>query len=266
MESGLLKDINLWSPEILILLIGSGFLIGVVNTLAGSGTAIGYAVFIWLGLPPSVANGSVRIGVIPQTLVASLKFYKHKLIDLRTALIIAVPTTIGSITGAQIAVSIDQEIFKKVIGLSMIIILFFIIFKPERFLTEKKRPNQNTKFRLFHGLLYFIIGIYGGFIHIGVGIFLLMALVSVSGYDLVKANGLKVFIVLIYSPFALGVFMLNHEVYYAVGLISAVGNTLGGVLASNFAIKHGAKPVRWFLIIVILVFTLYLFNIQNIIL
>jgi len=263
MAAEFLKDIDLWSPGILALLVGSGFLIGVVNTLAGSGTAIGYAVFIALGLPPAVANGSVRIGVIPQTFVASLKFYKHKLIDLKNALVIAVTSTLGSITGAQIAVSIDQAIFKTVIGIAMIIILFFIFFKPERFIKERPQKPVSRAKHILHALLYFAIGVYGGFIHIGVGIFLLIALVSVSGYELVKANGLKVFIVLIYSPFALAVFMLNHEVCYAVGLISAVGNTLGGLFASNFAIKHGAGLLRWFLIVVIVVFTLYLFNVHT---
>ncbi|MCF6367103.1 MAG: sulfite exporter TauE/SafE family protein [Bacteroidales bacterium] len=254
-----LNDIDIWSPEILALLIGSGFLIGVINTLAGSGTAIGYAVFMALGLPPSWANGTVRIGVIPQTFAAAFNFYKHKLLNIKSALYIAVPITIGSVAGAQIAVSIDQEVFKKVIGVAMLILLFFIFFKPENLIKSKSKETK-VKHKLWHTVLYFAIGAYGGFIHVGVGIFLLIALVAVSGYDLVKANSLKVFVVFIYTPFALAVFMIHGEVYYAIGLISAVGNTLGGIIASNFAIKHGTEPLRWFLIIVIVVFSGYLFG------
>ena len=103
-------------------------------------------------------------------------------------------------------------------------------------------------------------GTYGGFIHIGVGIFLLAALVLVSGYDLVHANSLKVFIVFIYTPFALSVFIFSNEIHYAMGLISAIGNTAGGIIASNFALHHGTKPLRWILITVIVVFTSYLFG------
>jgi len=264
MHPDFLQDINIWSPEILALLIGSGFLIGVINTLAGSGTAIGYAVFMALGLPPAWANGTVRVGVIPQTFAAAVNFYKHKLLNIKSALYIAVPITIGSITGAQIAVSIDQEIFKKVIGIAMIIILFFIFFKPEKWIKDK-RSEKKVKHKLWHSVLYFVIGTYGGFIHVGVGIFLLIALVVVSGYDLLHANSLKVFIVFIYTPFALAVFMIYGEVYYAIGLISAIGNTLGGIVASKFAIKYGAEPLRWFLIIVIIVFTSYLFGFFEII-
>lgn len=50
-----------------------------------------------------------------------------------------------------------------------------------------------------------------------------------------------------------------------MGLLAAIGNTAGGILASKFAIKHGVEALRWFLIIVIIVFTGYLFGIFQII-
>ncbi len=262
MQADLIRNIDVWTPEIIILLVISGFIIGIINTLAGSGTAVGYAVFMWLGLPPSWANGTVRIGVVPQTFAAALNFYKHKLLDLKSAAYIAVPITIGSVLGAQIAVTIDQEIFKKVIGIAMLIILFFIIFKPEKFLKEKSNKHE-IRHKIWHLLLYFVIGAYGGFIHVGVGIFLLIALVVVSGYDLVKANSLKVFVVFIYTPFAMAVFMINGDIHYAMGLLAAIGNTAGGIVASKFAIKHGSEPLRWFLMIVIIVFSAYLFGVIN---
>lgn len=208
MQADFIKNIDVWSPEIITLLVFAGFIIGIINTLAGSGTAVGYAVFMSLGLPPAWANGTVRIGVIPQTFAAAYNFYKHKLLDLKSAAYIAIPITTGSVAGAQIAVSINQEVFRKVIGAAMIVILFFIIFKPEKFLKGKSKEMQ-IKHKIWHLLLYFLIGLYGGFIRVGVGIFLLIALVAVSGCDLVKANSLKVFVVFIYTPFALTIFIIR---------------------------------------------------------
>jgi len=258
MEVDFLKDIDIWSPEILAILIGSGFLIGVINTLAGSGTLIGYAVFMSLGLPPSWANGTVRIGVLPQTFAAGINFYKNKLLNLKNAAYIAIPITLGSILGAQIAITINQEILKNIIGIAMLLILFSIFFKPEKWIAQKE-TSEIEQFKLWHAIIYFVLGIYGGFIHIGVGIFLLITLVLISKYDLVHANSLKVFIVFVYTPFALAVFMINGEVHYAVGLISAIGNTLGGIFASKFAIKYGTNALRWFLAIIIIAFIIYLF-------
>lgn len=262
MDEDFLSNINIWSPEIIILLIGSGFLIGMINTVAGSGTAIGYAVFMALGLPPAWANGTVRIGVLPQTFAAAYNFWKHKLLNLNNALSISVPITVGSVMGAQIAVSINQEIFKIVIGAAMVVFMILMLLKPEKWIKGSKEKVE-ARSKPWHYLIYFLIGAYGGFIHIGVGIFLLFALVLMSGYDLVIANSLKVFVVFVYTPFALTVFMINGEVHYAIGLISAIGNTLGGIVASNIAVRKGAGFLRWVLIIVIAVYSAYLFNIYD---
>lgn len=50
-------------------------------------------------------------------------------------------------------------------------------------------------------------------------------------YNLVKANALKVFIILLYSPFALIVFMMNDQIHSGIG---AIGNLLGGYVTSHF--------------------------------
>ncbi len=260
MNLEILENINIWSPEIILLLIGTGILVGVINTLAGSGTAIGYAVFMMLGLTPSFANGTVRIGVLPQTFAASINFYRHNFLEIRKALLIAIPVTLGSVTGAEIAVNIDQYIFRKTIAIAMIIMLFIVFHKPEKWVKGRSK-NYRKKYKWWHILLYYLIGTYGGFIHIGVGIFLLSALVLVSGYDLLHANSLKVFIVFLYTPFALTIFIINHEVHYGIGLISAIGNTFGGIIASKYAIKKGTKPLRWILILVLFFFSAYLLGV-----
>ena len=86
-------------------------------------------------------------------------------------------------------------------------------------------------------------------------------MVLLSGYDLVKANALKVFIVMIYSPVTLIIFMYNNQVNYYLGLIVAIGNVFGGYYASKYAVKWGAGFVRWVLIVVITLYTIDLFNI-----
>jgi uncharacterized membrane protein YfcA len=105
-----------------------------------------------------------------------------------------------------------------------------------------------------------LIGLYGGFIHVGVGYFILAGLVLGAGYDLVKANALKVFIVLLYAPFTLVVFMYNKQINYEYGLIHAIGNIIGAYIASKFAVNWGANFVRWFIIIIILITSTQLFG------
>ena len=54
-----------------LLLFGAGFTAGVINTLAGGGSLLTLPVLIFMGLPPHVANGTNRIGIVLQALVGT---------------------------------------------------------------------------------------------------------------------------------------------------------------------------------------------------
>ncbi|MGE4289850.1 MAG: sulfite exporter TauE/SafE family protein [Salinivirgaceae bacterium] len=245
------------SVPVIISLVVAGFMVGIINTIAGSGTVITYSLFMLLGVPPVVANGTIRFGVIMQTLAASVTFWHKGKLDVKKGLWLGLPIVFGTILGAQIAVHINQEVFKIVLAGVMLLMLFFMFYDPQKWLQEQLELTQK-RVSLKQFLMFFILGLYGGFIHIGVGIFLLAILVLNAGYDLVKANALKVFLVFLYSPFALGVFILNDQVAYSYGLISAVGNVFGGILASRIAVKKGAGFIRWFLVVVIILFSIKL--------
>lgn len=259
-----LKDAEIYSPGIITLLIFAGFLVGFINTIAGSGTVITYSLFMMLGLPINFANGTIRLGVIMQTLVSTLNFKKHNALDWKKGFRLALPVVIGSVAGAQIAVEINEAIFEKIMAGVLFIMLIFIFYRPEHWLKNQMHKIQR-KPTIYQLLLFFVIGVYGGFIHIGVGIFLLSVLVLNAGYDLVKANAIKVMIVFLYSPFALAIFMMNDQVHYGMGLISAIGNIFGGYVGSRIAIHQGNNFVRWVLMIVIILFSAYLLNIHELI-
>lgn len=255
-------NLDIYSWEIISLLIVAGFMVGFINTIAGSGTVITYSLFMMLGMPANLANGTIRLGVIMQTLVAGLNFRKNKYLDLKKGLKLGIPVVIGSIAGAQIAANINEAVFEKIMVAVLFIMLIFIFYDPQRWLKDQIHLIHK-KTDAVQMLIFFGIGLYGGFIHIGVGIILLSAIVLNAGYDLVKANAIKIMIVFLYSPFALGVFMINSQVDYKVGLISAIGNILGGLVGSNMAMSRGNTFVRGVLVTVILLFAAYLLDIPN---
>lgn len=248
---------------IVFALIISGVFVGFINTLAGGGTIISIALFMVLGLPANVANGTNRIAVILQNLTSAGSFARQKVLDFRKGSWLAIPTIIGSVIGAQLAIDIREDLFRKAMGIIMIMMLFFIIFKPSVWLKGQERLVLR-KVTAWQYILFFFIGIYGGFIQVGVGYFLLAGIVLGAGYDLVKANAIKVWIVLLYTPFALFVFVLNGQVYWKYGLIHAIGNITGAWIASKWAVSCGANFVRWVIVVVIIVFSSDLLGLINI--
>ncbi|UCE25264.1 MAG: sulfite exporter TauE/SafE family protein, partial [Candidatus Zixiibacteriota bacterium] len=106
---------------------------------------------------------------------------------------------------------------------------------------------------------------HGGFIQAGVGIFLLAGLVLSAGYDLVRANAVKLLIVLCFTPIALAVFIYNGHVQWYAGLILGIGNMLGAWVASRMAVKRGAIFARWVLIAVLIIASAALLGVRDVI-
>jgi len=262
MISEYLINLDIYSWQVMSVIFIAGFAAGFINTFAGSGTVINYFLLVLLGIPINTASGTIRMGVIMQAFATSISFYKQKQLDVIKGIYISIPVTLGAIIGAEIAVSVNLLLFERLIGGVLIVMLFFLFFNPDRWI-EGKQQIATKKVKYWHLFFYFIIGIYGGFLHIGFGIFMIAALVWISGYNLVKAAAIKIFVVLIYTPFVFIIFVLNDQVEYLIGFITGFGNLIGGLLAANMAAKYGAGFIRWILIFVLIIFSLKLFSIIN---
>lgn len=245
------------------ILIFSGVFVGFINTLAGGGTIISLSLFMFMGLPADVANGTNRIAVCFQNLTSTISFHQQKLLDKRKALLLAIPTIIGSIIGAQLSVTINEDTFRKAIGVVMLMMIYFLIVDPDKWI-KGQATLQEKKISWIQLLSFFAIGIYGGFVQVGVGYFLLAGIVLGAGYDLVRANAIKVLIVLLYTSFAMIVFVLNDKVYWQYGLVHSIGNVTGAFIASRYAFRWGASFIRWFIVIIIAITSIDLFGLIDI--
>ena len=227
--------------------VGAGLACGFINTLAGSGSLITLPLLIFLGLPANVANGTNRIAILFQNMVAVRGFYAQGLLDLKKSSPLLIPAVSGSLLGAMVAVDLDERMMRLVIACLMVVMLGVILVKPKRWL----EGSVTSTSRLLQWLTLFGAGFYGGFIQAGVGIFLLATLVLACGFDLVRGNAVKVLIVLGFAPFALGVFVFNELVRWDIGVIMAIGNMGGAWLGTKLAAKGGAGLVRYVLIVAI---------------
>ncbi len=245
------------SIENILLILVVGVVCGFINTLAGSGSLISLPALMFIGLDPHVANGTNRIGIFFQNIVSSATFYRNKMLDIKTGFYLALPTILGSVAGAFIVLELPSRIVEIVVAVVMFIMLIPMFINSKRWLHGKDISLQKINYPL-RITIFFLIGVYGGFIQAGVGIFLLAALVMNAGYDLVKANALKVFINLIFTPFALGVFIISGKIDLVAGLVLAAGNSAGAYFASHMAIKKGAGFVRYIVVAVILAAGSYL--------
>ncbi|VAW23328.1 Uncharacterized UPF0721 integral membrane protein, partial [hydrothermal vent metagenome] len=107
-------------------------------------------------------------------------------------------------------------------------------------------------------LLFFFVGIYGGFIQAGVGFIILLVLSSVNSLSLVKSNAVKVVVVLIYTFSSVAIFAYNGAINWKMGLVLAIGTSVGGWFASRWSVNKGDGLVRKFLIVMVIIMAIKL--------
>jgi uncharacterized membrane protein YfcA len=234
---------------IIALLLASGLVVGFINTLAGGGSAISLTVFMALGLPVQVANGTNRIAIIMQNLSSTLTFSRRGLIDWGNGLRLGIPAILGSILGSQIAATINDQIFQICLAVVLVGVLVFTFFGNKLL---RRHGGEMHRITLLHYVVFFVIGVYSGYIFVSTGYLILLATLGLLNLNIVKANVIKNLIILIATPLSLLVFVLNGDVDYAFGLVHGAGNMVGAYLASRYAIGWGTKFLRWFMVVIVL--------------
>jgi len=242
------------------ILICSGIIVGFINTLAGGGTVVSMSVFMFFGLPPLVANGTNRVAILFQNATAVSYFQKKKLIDWGFIIKLATPIILGSLVGAAITGFLSNKLFQYIFAGVVILFGVSMIFNPDRYIHERTDLVKRN-ISLQHYLLYFFIGVYGGFVHVGIGYLFLAVLVLVNGYDLLKANVLKNVFVLLYVPFSLIIFAWQGHVCLSFGIIHGIGNVIGASIAARLAIKKGAPFIRYIVLALVAIVVLQLMGI-----
>ncbi len=237
------------SISIIAILVVSGVAVGFINTLAGGGTVISLTIFMALGMPVQVANGTNRISIIMQDFTSTATFMKKRMVDWRSALKLCIPSVIGAVIGSQIAVTIDPRIFHICLGVVLVGVLVFTLIG-DRLI--KRKGESTVKIKPIHYFIFLLIGLYTGYMFVGMGYMVLLATMGMMHLNIVSANVIKAMILFVVMPFSLMVFIIHGDVNYVVGLIHGCGNVIGAFIASHYAISWGSKFLKWFMVVVVL--------------
>lgn len=234
-----------------VLLVLVGLFVAFINTLAGGGSLLTLPILIFMGLPPSVANGTNRIAVLVQG-IANVAGYGSKGMQVSSKFIwqLSLAATFGTTLGTGLAIWIDEGIFNKILALVMVLMVVLMLYKPKKEFGGLVERLEG-KYRNLGIIIFFFIGIYGGFIQAGTGILMLLALSSINHLTLMKSNVIKATVVLVYSVMALILFGLNGKLDWEIGLTLALGQAIGGWLTSRWSVNKGDGIVKVLMIVMV---------------
>lgn len=232
-----------------ILLVVAGLFTGAVNTLAGGGSLITLPLLIFMGLPSAEANATNRIGVLLQSVTAVGGFRSKGVSAFPFAIWVSLTALAGCLIGVQLAVEIRSDLFNRVLAVVMVVVMVLTVWKPKTSVTQGPSPShKSTGLSL---LIFFFIGIYGGFIQAGVGFLMIAALTGIQHFDLAKTNSIKSVVVVSYTLLAVVLFWQQGLMRWDYGLVLAAGGSAGSWLAARWSVGKDDKWIRLILILTV---------------
>ncbi|MFW5453442.1 sulfite exporter TauE/SafE family protein [Thioalkalivibrio sulfidiphilus] len=229
------------SLEQALLLLAAGALSGFLNVMSAGGSMLTLPVLMFMGLDSTTANGTNRVGIVLQNITATWKYRSAGHRHLRLGLKLSVPAVLGAIVGAWVATLVGEDLFRWIlilvmVGSSVLMLLPMPVHRETLYLDE-----SHLRWPVI--LAMAVIGFYGGFIQVAVGILFIVLLYRILRIDLVQVNILKVLVVLIYMLPALGIFVATGNVHWGFGLVLAVGSMAGAWLAAHMTL--GPRGAVW---------------------
>lgn len=241
--------------EVLALLM-IGVLAGFINVLSAGGSMLTLPLLMFLGLPPQAANGTNRVSIVFQSISAVTSFLRAGARHLGLSLLLSIPAVAGSLLGAWLALQVSDALFEGILITVMAGAALLMLLPQPRLDT---RPLSLERLTPAVYLAMFAIGLYGGFIQVGVGVLFIVVLYRMLRIDLAQVNAFKVLIVLVYSLPALAVFLAHDQVRWGYGLALAAGSMLGAWLGVKVNMSpRGALWVKRLTIAVIVAIILRL--------
>lgn len=241
-----------------VLLAGAGFFSGILNAIAGGGSLVSLPLLIFVGLPGTVANATNRIALFIGGIGATHSFAKRGLIPMAWFKLALPPAVLGVVLGTWGATRIGDVAFERILAVVLLLAAGLILWQPLELGDSSAVPDPplGAK-RRWLTVAFFGLGTYSGFIQAGVG-FLFVALFAAQGIDLIRANGIKAPLILMFTGLAVVLFTFTGLLDWVAGLTMAGGQFFGAKLGVHLQVLKGQKWVRGFLIVAIVAFSLRL--------
>lgn len=232
-----------------------GVVAGALNVVAGGGSFLTLPLLLFFGLPASLANGTNRVGVLSQNFGGILGFHRHGAVDWPWALKASVPALAGAAIGVWAALNVPDFTFRRILSVAMVAVTVWSLVSQRRKPVTQAELKPPTHWFVIAG--FFVVGLYGGFIQAGVG-FLVLAITTAAGMDLVRGNAVKLLSVMLLTLLSLGVFAGAGQVDWPRGLALGAGNWIGAIIGVRMAVLRGHAWLRQVVTVTIILFAILL--------
>jgi len=230
------------------------FLAGFVDSIVGGGGLIQLPALLMVAphLDHTTLFGTNKLSSICDTSIATVQYARRIDLDWSLVLLAASFAFLFSLLGAA-TISLIPNAWLRPIVFGLLIAVGFYTSTQKNFGMSQipTLSRSRVQLQLYAAILGACIGFYDGFFGPGTGSLLVVAFVSVFGYDFLRTSAMAKVVNFSTNLAALSYFVPSGNVIVALGFTMGIFNILGAIFGTRLAILKGSALVRAFFLLVI---------------
>ena len=241
------------STDIIILLCIAAFAAGFIDAIVGGGGLIQTPAGLILlpHLPVATVICTLKIPAFSGTALASFQYMQKVKIKWGLISLMAVIAFCAAYAGSTLLSKVDNDFMKPLLLIILICVAVYTYTK-KNFGTHEEKDHSFTEKIWFSILIALVIGFYDGFIGPGAGSFLVLAFISLMGFDFLKASAHAKLVNLATNLGSIIFFVSSGKIIFAIAIPMAISNAVGATLGARLAIVKGNKFIRVFFLIIVM--------------
>ena len=236
----------------IILLCIAAFSAGLVDAIVGGGGLIQTPVGLILlpNLPVATVIGSLKIPAFSGTFFAAIQYIKKVKMKWKMLLTMMLLAFCAAFIGSKLLSMIHNDFMKPILLIVLSLVAIYTYSKKNFGANTEK--NLTPKREIFYGIIIsIIIGFYDGFIGPGAGSFLVLAFITIVGFNFLHASAHAKMVNLATNFGSILFFIIKGTILWNIAIPMALCNAAGGFIGAKIAIKKGNSFIRIFFLLVV---------------
>lgn len=240
------------ATEIIVLLCVIAFAAGFIDAVVGGGGLIQTpaALVLLPQFPVATVIGSLKIPSFTGTSLAALQYMRKVKMDWMMLSIMTVIAFVAAFFGSKLLSIIDNDFMKPLLLVILVFVAIYTYSKKNFGIHTEKEHSKKEKL-IYSVLISSVIGFYDGFIGPGAGSFLVLAFITLMGFDFLKASANAKMVNLATNLGSILFFVGSGRVLYTIAIPMAISNAAGGAIGARVAISKGNRFIRIFFLLVV---------------
>lgn len=241
-----------------ILIVGAA-VAGWIDAVIGGGglVLIPLILAVMPQLAPVTALASNKLAAVTGTASAAFTLVRRVKPDKKLLVLYVLVAAVCSGAGALAASLIDKQIMRPLIIVLMLVVGLIVVFKPNFGTGESKALPTGWK-RWAAIVAVGLIAAYDGIFGPGTGMFLIMAFTALLSQNFLSSAAMAKVVNTATNLGALIVFIIGGHMWWTLGLVLAVANVAGAQLGARTVLGGGTRLIRYALLTLVVVMSVYL--------